>query len=111
MLGFGELVKLLGQAGKMREHLGQAQARARERMVEAEAGAGLVRAKANGVGEIVEVRIESEAAKDMEALPALIVAAVNLALKRSREAMAEEFRGALGGMDLPPGLLGGQTGP
>lgn len=105
MKGMGEAMKLLGQAGKIRENMEQAQRRARERTATAEAGAGMVKATANGLGEIVAVEYDSEALKDAESLGPLTAAAVNLALLRGKEILMEETKTAMGGIDLPPGLL------
>jgi hypothetical protein len=99
----GDVLKLMGQMGKLREGLDQAQERAARRRVEGAAGGGLVKATADGLGEILSVTIEAEALKDPESLGPLITAAVNLALRKSREALIEESSAALGGLEVPPG--------
>jgi DNA-binding YbaB/EbfC family protein len=101
----GQLVKLLGQAGKIREGLSEVQARAARRTVEGEAGGGLVRVCANGAGEILSVSIDPEALKEPESLGPLLTAATNLALRRSKEVLLEESQALMGGLGLPPGMM------
>ncbi|MCY3021514.1 MAG: YbaB/EbfC family nucleoid-associated protein [Planctomycetota bacterium] len=104
-LGMGDIMKLMGQLPKMKENIAQAQERARYRTVVGEADAGLVKVTCNGVGEIVSVTIDPEALKEPDTLGPLIAAAANVALAKSKEAMLEEARNAMGGIELPPGLL------
>lgn len=101
----GSLMKLMGQLPKLKENIAQAQERARKRTVTGEAGAGLVKVVANGVGEVLSVTIEPEALKDPESLGPLLAAAANVALQKSKEIVMGEAREAMGGIELPPGLL------
>ena len=102
----GDLMKLAGQAGKLRENMERVREKAQQRVVEGEAGGGMVKVKANGAGEVLEVLCEPEALKDPDSLGPLIAAAVNVALKKGREAMLEDTREAMGGIDLPAGFPG-----
>jgi DNA-binding YbaB/EbfC family protein len=104
--GLGDLMKMMGQMGKVRELVAQAQERAARRTVEGEAGGGLVKVTANGAGDVLSMRFEAEALNDPESLGPLAAAAVNAALRKGREAMQEEAQALLGGLDLPPGVLG-----
>ena len=103
--GMGDLMKLMGQLPKMKENMAKAQERAKTRTTSGEAGAGLVKVVANGGGEVLSITIDPEALKDAEALPVLIVSASNAALSKGREILMEELRTAMGGLDLPPGLI------
>ena len=105
-LGLGDLMKLAGQAGKIRERMDQVQERAARATVQGEAAGGLVKATANGMGELLTVTVDPEVLKDPEDLGPLIVAAVNTAMRKSKETLREEFREALGGIDLPAGIPG-----
>jgi len=108
MLGMkemGDLMKLMGQMGKMKENMAQAQERAKNRTATAESGAGMVKVTANGVGEIVMVKVDAEAGKDADTLGPLIVAATNMALAKGKEILMEEMKTAMGGIDLPPGMM------
>jgi nucleoid-associated protein EbfC len=105
MKGMGDIMKIMGQLPKMKENLAQAQERAKKRTVTGESGAGMVKVVANGGGEIISVKIDPEALKDPEALNALVTAAVNMANMKCKEIMMEEAKAAMGGIDLPPGLI------
>lgn len=85
----------------MKEELGK-------KRVEADAGAGMVRVTANGLGEIIEVKIDPMAAGggDVPMLEDLVKAAVNEALRRSKELAGEEQRKLTGGIALPFDISG-----
>jgi DNA-binding YbaB/EbfC family protein len=74
-----------------------------ERTVEASAGGGMVTVTANGKQEILSIRIEPEVVdpEDVEMLQDLVAAAVNEALKKAQEMMAEEMAKVTGGMNIP----------
>ena len=103
--GLKDIGNMMKMASQLKENMALAQARAKNRTASGESGAGMVKATANGIGEIVSVYIDPEALKDPETLGTLIVAATNLALLKGKEILAEETKTAMGGMDLPPGLL------
>jgi nucleoid-associated protein EbfC len=105
MKGMGDMMKMLGQAGKIKENMAQAQERAKNRKAVGEAGAGMVKVVSTGLGDIVSVTVDAEAAKDPESLGPLLVAATNQALHRGKEILMEETKTAMGGIDLPPGLM------
>ena len=52
---------LMKQAQQMQEQMAQAQEAAKDEIAEASAGGGMVTAKANGAGELVEIRIDPRA--------------------------------------------------
>jgi len=104
MSGLGDIMK---QAQKVRAEMERIQAEAAVRTVEGSAGGGMVTVVANGKGEILSVRIDSEVARsgDLEMLQDLVTAAVNDALRRAREMLTLEVSRLTGGLGLPPGLL------
>jgi DNA-binding YbaB/EbfC family protein len=71
--------------------------------VSAQAGGGMVEAVVNGRQELVSLRVDPEVVvpDDVEMLQDLILAAVNEALNRSREMMAQEMSKLTGGMQIP----------
>jgi DNA-binding YbaB/EbfC family protein len=73
------------------------------RTATAQAGGGMVEATVNGRQELLSLRIDPEVASpdDVEMLQDLILAAVNEALNRSREMMAQEMSKLTGGMQIP----------
>jgi len=96
------------QAQKMQEQMAKVQEEAAHKTVEATAGGGMVTVTANGRQEVVSLRIEREVVNpdDVEMLQDLVAAAVNEALKKSREMMAEEMKALTGGMGLNiPGMF------
>jgi DNA-binding YbaB/EbfC family protein len=73
--------------------------------VEASAGGGMVTVKMNGQKQVTELRIEPEvfAGKDAELLQDLIRAAINDAVRRVDEELANQVKNMAGGL---PGIAG-----
>ncbi len=96
----------LQQLKTFQKRLAQVQEELAQRTVEASAGGGMVTATANGRQEIVKITIDRQVVDpdDVEMLEDLVTAAVNEALKRSQQMMAEEIGKLAGGVNLPPGL-------
>ena len=101
--GLGQMMK---QAQKMQAKIMKIQEEMGERSVEASSGGGMVTVTANGKQEILSIRIEPEVVdpEDVEMLQDLVAAAVNEALKKAQEMVAEEMAKVTGGMQLP-GLM------
>lgn len=98
-----DMNKMLQEAQRMQAELANAQQEAASETVEASAGGGMVRVKANGAGEIVEIAIDPRAIDpdDPELLADMVLAAVNEALRSARGLMESKMSG------LIPGDLGG----
>lgn len=101
--GFGNIIR---QAQQLQAKILKVQEEMANRTVEASAGGGMVTAIANGRQEIVSLRVEREVVnpEDVEMLQDLVIAAVNAALKKSQEMVAEEMKKLTGGMYIP-GLM------
>jgi DNA-binding YbaB/EbfC family protein len=99
----GPLKNLMKQAREMQEKMARVQEDLKNRRVEASAGGGMVTVTASGAQEILAIRIDREIVSpdDVEMLQDLVRAAVNEALRRSREIMAEEMGKITGGMGIP----------
>ena len=97
---------MLKQAQQMQAQMMEAQEEAKLEVVEASAGGGMVTVKATGAGEITEVKIAKEAIDpdEPEILEDMVVAAVNEALRAAENLAQTKLGGAMGGLDLPPGL-------
>lgn len=92
------LQQMMKQAQKMQEQM----AREMEALkVDATAGGGIVRVEMNGNKEVLSVKIDPEAAADIEMLQDLIVAAVNECGRKIDEVMHGKLGNALGGLNLP----------
>ena len=78
----------------------QVQQQVAEETVEASAGGGLVTVKANGAGEILEIRIDPKAIDpdDPELLADTVLAAVNEALRSAQGLVESKLGPALGGL-------------
>ncbi len=101
-LDFGALMK---QAQALQEKLKEVQEQAAAKVVSADAGGGMVRASVDGSMQVRKIEIDPAllASNDKAMLEDLIVVAVNLALKRAQEIVAQEMGkvGPLGGIKLP----------
>ncbi len=101
-----DMNKMLQEAQRMQAELAKAQEEAAQEVVEASSGGGMVTVKANGAGEVVEIRIDPKAIDptDPELLADLVLAAVNEALRSAQSLMQSKMSGIVPG-DL--GDLGG----
>ena len=98
----GNMQSIMKQAQKMQEQLQTQIAAIR---VEASTGGGMVTVKMDGQKHVLEVKIDPEAAGDVEMLQDMVLAAFNEASKKVDEAAQSKMGGMLGGLGLPPGLL------
>ena len=98
--GLGQMMK---QAQKMQAKIMKIQEEMAEKSVEASSGGGMVTVTANGKQEVLSIRIEPEVVdpEDVEMLQDLVAAAVNEALKKAQEMVAEEMAKVTGGMSIP----------
>jgi len=97
------MMSMMKQAQKLQAKMVEMQAEMGNRTVSAQAGGGMVEATVNGRQELLSLRIDKEVVSpdDVEMLQDLILAAVNEALNRSREMMAQEMGKLTGGMQIP----------
>jgi len=98
--GFGNMLK---QAQQMHAKISKLQEEMAEKTVEATSGGGMVNVVINGKQEILSIRIDPEVVnkEDIEMLQDLIAAAVNEAIRKSQEMMAEEMKKITGGLSIP----------
>jgi DNA-binding YbaB/EbfC family protein len=95
-----DMNKMLQQVQQMQEQMAQAQEELAHETVEASVGGGMVVVKANGAGEINEIKTSPEA-NDPEAPEGLadrVLAGVNQALPNAQELTQSKLGGALGGL-------------
>lgn len=104
--GLGQLANLMKQLPRIREQAAQLQERVGQISVEGDAGAGMVKVKVNGRMELTAFTISDEAWKlnDREMLEDLVKSAVNQAIGRARQKIAEETQKMATDMGLPPGM-------
>lgn len=94
---------------KMMQQAQAAQQKLREEIskikVEASTGGGMVTVSMDGNKMLLDVKIDPDAAEDLEMLQDMIRGAVNEAAKRVDEESQQKVSGLLGGMGLPPGMF------
>ena len=92
-----DLNALMKQAQQMQEQVERAQEEARQQVLEASAGGGMVTVKANGGGELVEIRIDPRAIDpdDPELLADMVLAAANEALRAAQELVESKLKSAM----------------
>jgi hypothetical protein len=98
---------ILEAAQSIQREIARVQEELAQRTVEAQAGGGMVTVTANGRQEIMSIRIEPGVIDPQEQgmLQDLVVAAVNLALRKAQELAQQEIAKVTGGLPLPPGML------
>lgn len=96
----GDMMK---QAMQMQERLKKVQEEVGAKTVEASAGGGVVTVIANGKQEVVSIKIDPSVinSNDAEMLQDLILAAVNEALRKSKDMMSEEMKQLTMGINIP----------
>jgi len=95
------LQQMMKQAQQMQEQMMKEMETLR---VDATAGGGIVKVEMNGLKEVISVKIEPEAAGDIEMLQDLIVAAINECGRKVDEGAQNRLGGVLGGLNIP-GLM------
>lgn len=100
MLGIKNLME---RAQNLQSKITELQEQLAGKTITGSAGGGMVTVEANGAQEIISVKIEQElvSADDQEMLEDLVAAAVNDALKKSKDMVTEEVSKLTGGMGLP----------
>ncbi|HXX35746.1 MAG TPA: YbaB/EbfC family nucleoid-associated protein [Thermodesulfobacteriota bacterium] len=98
--GLGNILK---QAQEMHSKMSRLQEEMAGKTVEASSGGGMVNVVMNGKQEVLSIRIDPEVVnrEDVDMLQDLIAAAVNEAIRKSQEMMAEEMKKITGGLSIP----------
>jgi len=120
--GLGNLANLgtiLKQAQQMGTALQAVSEQLKQKHVVGSAGGGLIEVEANGLGEVLAVRIDPSLLEkgDREMIEDLLPAAFNQAATRAKQLHAEAMKSAAQSIKLPPGLeeafeqLAGGGGP
>lgn len=101
--GIGSLGDMLEQAQQLQKRLAKVQEEVGSLTVEGSAGGGMVTVVMNGKLEVVRVAIDPQvvASGDVEMLEDLVQAAVNQAVRKAQEAVAEQMRKVTGGLKIP----------
>ena len=95
--------KMMKQAAKMQEQLNDALV---QKTVEVSVGGEKVTVVANGLGDIISIKIAKEVVdpEDVEFLEDLVLTAVKKAIEDGKAMAQAEMSKLTGGMGLPPGM-------
>jgi len=99
--GFGNLAGLLKSAKDLQGNLAKLQEQLAARRFEGGAGGGMVLATVDGRGALIDIKIDPQAATDMELLEDLVKAAIGAAAAKSQEGMKQELGALTGGLNIP----------
>jgi nucleoid-associated protein EbfC len=102
----GQLAGLMKNLPKIREEMEKLQGSIARITAEGDAGAGMVKVKVNGQMEVLRCEISDELWKlnDREMLEDLVRGAVNQAIRKAKQTVAEETSKMATGLGLPPGM-------
>ncbi len=103
----GNMGSMMKKVQKLQAEMAKMQEQLKERTLEASVGGGAVTIVVTGEKQIQSVKISPSAVdpEDIEMLEDLIAVAVNEALKKVDDMMAQEMGKLTGGLNLPPGML------
>ena len=95
--------KMLKQVQKMQSQMAQVQEDLAKETVEAMSGGGMVKASANGHGDLVSISISKEVVdpEDIEMLEDLVLSAVKESIRLSRELAEKRIGSVTGGLSIP----------
>lgn len=98
-----DLASLFRSAGELRRKMDAIAVELRAKRVTGSAGAGMVEVDANGLGEVLAVRIDPTliAGGDREMIESLLPGAINQALNKAKELHLEMAQSAGEGLSLP----------
>ncbi len=102
----GQMAGLLRQLPKIKEEMEKFQQRVAQVTAEGDAGGGMVKVKVNGKMEVLACTLSEELLKapDREFLEDLIRSAVNQAIEKARQRVAEETTKMASELGLPAGM-------
>ena len=98
-----DLKNMMKQVQDIQGRINSMQGELAEKTIETSSGGGMVTVTANGKQEIISINISPEIIdpNDISMLQDLITAAVNAALKSSKDMMQEELSKITGGIKIP----------
>ena len=99
----GNMGNMMKKVQKLQADMAKLQEELKARTLEATAGGGVVKVVVTGEKQVVSIKVDPSAVdpEDTEMLEDLIVAAVNEALKKVDDMMAQEMGKLTGGMKIP----------
>lgn len=103
----GNMAGMMKKVQKLQADMAKMQEELKSRTLEVTAGGGAITVVITGEKQIQSLKINPSAVdpEDVEMLEDLVVAAVNEALKKVDDMMAQEMGKLTGGLNLPPGMF------
>jgi DNA-binding YbaB/EbfC family protein len=97
------MLQMMKQARDLQKKMKKIQKKVERAEITASAGGGMVTVVVNGSLEVRKIAIEDSvvAGGDARMIEDLVLSAVNAAIKKAQDMMAEEMKQATGGMNLP----------
>lgn len=97
------MLQMMKQARDLQKKMKKIQKKVEAAEITASAGGGMVTVVVNGSLELRKVSIEDSIVQsgDTHMIEDLVLSAVNAAIKKAQDMMAEEMKQATGGMNLP----------
>ena len=98
-----DMTQIMQQAQQFQQKMADVQQDLAKHEITSTVGGGMVSAKVNGKNELLTISIDKEVINpdDQGMLQDLVVAAVNDAMKKARDAMQGEMSKMTGGMNIP----------
>ena len=103
----GNMAGMMKKVQKMQAEMAKMQEELKLRTIDVSTGGGAVKVTVNGEKKIQSLKIDPSAVDpaDVEMLEDLVTAAVNEAITKVDDMMAQEMGKLTGGLNLPPGLF------
>lgn len=97
------MLDMMKQARDLQKKMKQAQKKMAKAEITASAGAGMVTVVVNGKLQVKRIEIEPSLISDgdVKMIQDLVTSAVNAAIEKAQEMMAEEMKQATGGLNVP----------
>lgn len=103
----GNMAGMMKKVQKLQADMAKMQEELKTRTVEVSAGGGAITVVMTGEKQVQSLKISPTAVdpEDVEMLEDLVAAAINEAVKKVDDMMAQEMGKLTGGLNLPPGLF------
>lgn len=107
MGNMGQMGQMMKKMQKLQSEMAKMQEDLKLRTLEASVGGGAVTVVVNGEKQVQSIKINPTAVdpEDIEMLEDMVASAVNEALRKVDDMMAQEMGKLTGGMGLPPGMF------
>lgn len=101
--GLGNIAQLMKQASSIGGKMGEISEELKAKRVTGNAGGGMVTVEANGLGHVLNVKIDDvlREKNDMEMVLDLLPAAINDAVSKSKQLHVEAMQSVTGGLSIP----------